>query len=105
MVEIKPEIIQLIKRFLKELDNSNINIKKAILFGSYAKGKEDEWSDIDIALVSEDFTGNRFDDNEMIRKAKFAVSYDIEPLTFLPNEFDETNPFIREILYYGVPIS
>ena len=39
-------------------------VKWAILFGSYAQGTFNEWSDIDLAIVSKVFVGDRFEDRK-----------------------------------------
>jgi predicted nucleotidyltransferase len=57
-------------------------ISKAFLFGSYAKGNFSDLSDIDLALVSSQFEGIRFNDRNRIRKYKFQVNSDIEPMPF-----------------------
>ncbi|MBN2060018.1 MAG: nucleotidyltransferase domain-containing protein, partial [Deltaproteobacteria bacterium] len=37
-----------------------------MLFGSWAKGAEHEESDVDVALISDVFTGDRFQDRRKI---------------------------------------
>ena len=56
MVEraINKEILNSINKFIKEI-KKHYNITTIILFGSYAKGTENEDSDIDIAVISDDF--------------------------------------------------
>lgn len=104
MAEVPTEIREIINRFLLKLSESHIEIQKAILFGSYSKSLNNEFSDIDIALVSPNFSGNPYYDNEKIRDAKFAVSYNIEAHTFTIDEFNESNLFVREILKNGIVI-
>ena len=105
MVEVPDKIIEIIKKFIEEARKDNINISQAILFGSYAKGTYNEYSDIDLAIVSEDFEGNRFYDNRKIRKSKLKISYDLEPHTYRPEQFTSDNPFVQEILEYGIAIN
>ena len=66
MVQLPFKIKEIIERYLKSLKQHNIPVKEAILFGSYAKGNYQEWSDIDIAIVSEIFVGDRIDDKDKI---------------------------------------
>ncbi len=47
------ELNNIIDEFLCDVAE-NFNINKAVLFGSYAKGKATELSDIDILIVSSD---------------------------------------------------
>jgi len=57
-----------------------------------------------IALVSEVFEGDRMADKDKIRKITLAVSSEIEVVPFPPNEFNEQNPFAREILQTGIKL-
>jgi predicted nucleotidyltransferase len=105
MVKIPDQIVEIIKQFIDEARKDNINITDAILFGSYAKGTYNEYSDIDLAVVSDDFEGNCFYDNRKIRRSKLKASYDLETHTYRPEEFNEDNPFVKEILEYGIRIN
>jgi len=51
----KREIIKIKKVLIELLKEIGISVEKMIIFGSYAKGKEKEDSDIDIIVVSKDF--------------------------------------------------
>ncbi|MBM2814154.1 MAG: nucleotidyltransferase [Ignavibacteria bacterium] len=104
MVEVPNNIIESIKRFAIEAEKNNINIQQAILFGSYAKGNNTEWSDIDVAVVSENFEGIRFYDNLKLSKPVVRTNIDIETHPFRPEDFTEDNPFVKEILEYGIRI-
>lgn len=104
MAEIPNQIRKIIDKYIRQLEDNNIHIRKAILFGSYAKGKADDWSDIDIALVSESFEGDRFDDRGKIRKITLSVSSNLSPLPFRPEDFSPENPFVKEIIEKGINI-
>jgi len=105
MDNTKDNIAHLLKKYIRELEKNNIRINKAILFGSYAKGNYDEWSDIDIALVSDDFTGNRFIDRDNIRKFKAKFDYKISPLPYKTGDFTKDNLFVADILEHGISIT
>lgn len=102
MVKIPDQIREIINKYIEELEDNHIHIRRAVLFGSYARGKADDWSDIDIALVSESFEGNRFDDRGKIRKITLSVSSDLSPLPFRPEDFSPDNPFVKEIIEKGI---
>jgi predicted nucleotidyltransferase len=102
MVQLPNKVKKTIDDYLKALNQGNIPIKEAILFGSYARGSYKEWSDIDIALVSEIFVGNRIEDKDKIRKITLSVSSEIEVLPFSPEDFDLQNPLAKEILETGI---
>ena len=93
-----------VKSYIAQLENIGIHVQQAILFGSYASGKYDEWSDIDLAIVSNDFAGNRFEDRSKIRKITLQVNSDISPMPFRPEDFNENDYFVKEILETGIRI-
>jgi len=105
MAKIPDEIKEIIQKFIDEASKNNIHISKAILFGSYANGTQNEWSDIDFAVVSDDFTGTRFYDWDLLKKAKFAVSYDLSPIPYKTEDFTPDNLFVKEILKTGIRIN
>ena len=104
MAEEQNIIDKKIHQFVFELKRIGINVEKAILFGSYAKGTYNEWSDIDLAVVSSDFKGIRIIDKENMVSAISAVDYDISPLPYRPEDFTEDDLFVKEILKTGIRI-
>lgn len=104
MVQFPAKVKHTIDRYIRELDRNNIPIKEAILFGSYAKGDYQEWSAIDIALVSDIFEGNRIDDKDKIRRITLSISSEIEVIPFAPDDFNLQNPFAKEILKTGIKL-
>ena len=46
---------KIIKYFTERLLESNIDVHKLVLFGSYNNGKPHKDSDIDLAIISDDF--------------------------------------------------
>ena len=76
---------------------------RAILFGSFAKGLQHEYSDIDLAVWEPSFIGSISLD--MVKLAPIKIKYPrIEFHTFQSNETVETNPFIEEILNGGITL-
>ena len=71
------------------------------MFGSYAKNCAD--SDIDIAIISDDFSGNIEQDFILAMKACKNIDLRIEPHIFTVNEF-ENNCFSEEILKDGIEV-
>ena len=104
MAQIPAKVRNTIDKYLASLRENNIPIKQAILFGSYARGNYHEWSDIDLALVSDIFEGNRIDDRGKIRRITLRVSCDIEVLPYRPQDFNSDDPFVKEIMETGIRI-
>ena len=104
MAQIPAQIQNIVKKYIAALEKQDIYVQKAILFGSHVHGRANEWSDIDIALVSDAFGGDRFDDRSKIRRITLSVSSDLSPLPFRPEDFIPENPFVKEILQKGVTV-
>jgi predicted nucleotidyltransferase len=104
MVHLPARVKNTITQYLQALQHNNIPIKEAILFGSYAKGNYQKWSDIDIALVSDIFAGDRIADKDKIRKITLSISSELEIIPFSPHDFNSQNPFAREIMETGIKL-
>ncbi len=93
-----------IRDFLNRLNENGLRVEKAYLFGSHARGNAREWSDIDIAVISKSFSGNRFDDMMSLFEVRRKCDLRIEPIPFHPDDFNEWDPLAGEILAYGIQI-
>jgi len=104
MAKIPYKVKNTIAEFLQALQMNNIPIRRAILFGSYAQGNYTEWSDIDLAIVSEAFQGDRMEDRDKIRPIKLSISSELEVLPYTPEDFTEEDPFVKEIIETGIEL-
>ncbi len=104
MAKIPHKVKNTIAKFLQALQMNNIPIRRAILFGSYARGNYTEWSDIDLAIVSEAFQGDRVEDRDKIRPIKLSISSELEVLPYTPEDFTEDDPFVKEIIETGIEL-
>ena len=59
MAKRRTEFTVKIERFIEILKNQ-FEVDKVILFGSRAKGKQNRWSDIDVAIISDNFANMNF---------------------------------------------
>ncbi|HAB52155.1 MAG: nucleotidyltransferase [Ignavibacteria bacterium RIFOXYB2_FULL_35_12] len=105
MAEVPTEIKSLLLNYITLLNRNNIPVEKAYLFGSYSKGKNKDFSDIDLAIVSNVFEGVRIKDRSKIRKITLSVSSILEVLPFNPKDFTEENPLVKEIIETGIRIA
>jgi predicted nucleotidyltransferase len=105
MVEIQSLVYKNVQSFLEKLRGAGFHIAKAYVFGSHVTGQVDQWSDIDVAIVSPQITNDRFE--ERIRLTELAVSIDdrLEPLPFNLDSFNDDDPFVRKIKNEGFLIS
>lgn len=100
----KDPAAEIVKRYIEELEKNRIQVLEAITFGSHAKGTSKPESDIDVALVSEAFTGDRFEDRRRIVPLRRKIDSRIEPIRFRPEDFDNGGAFADEIKRTGVVI-
>ncbi|RME34028.1 MAG: nucleotidyltransferase domain-containing protein [Thermoflexia bacterium] len=95
------QVLEIVERFLQALEKSGIRLSAAYLYGSYAGGAARPDSDIDVALVSEDFTGDWLEDHRRILSALLQSDSRIEPVSFRPEEFRDEHPLVWEIRAKG----
>jgi len=98
-------ITKIIDNYIQFLIEEQIIFKKAYLFGSYTKSTETKDSDIDIALVfdKENMT-DRFDLQVQLLTLASYIDTRIEPHPIDFDEFNNENPFAREIIKTGKEI-
>ena len=97
--------IELVRAFANELKNAGISLKKVYLYGSYAKNKQDESSDIDVAIAADEFTGFGFEDLKYFVDIHLKKNYYlIQPKTYQTDYFENGDPFIDEIIKTGIKI-
>ncbi len=97
--------INTVKHFAEAVRKQGVDLKAVILFGSYARGEQREWSDIDVALVADEFIGVSFEDIKRFIDVTIQKPYlFIESHTFNTSEFYEGNPFIAKIRRTGIVI-
>ncbi|MDO9399749.1 MAG: nucleotidyltransferase domain-containing protein [bacterium] len=95
-----------INKYIKILKADKLPIKKIILFGSYAKGEQHEWSDIDLCIISPKFK-DAFEALQYLwlKRKIFDIQYVIEPIGFSPKDFkDKYSSLVYEIKTTGIEI-
>ena len=97
-------IRSIVERYLRVLEDNRIRPQKAFLYGSAARGAMCPHSDIDVAIVSEDLTGRRLEDQLRLMELRWPVDLRLEPHPFRPEDFTPDDPEVAEILRTGVEI-
>jgi len=94
-----------VRNYAKEIKKQGVDLRKVILYGSFAKGTQHKWSDIDVALVADDFSGVGILDIPRFSRLNLKKPYiRIEPRTYPTDYFNEGDPFIEEIKNTGIEI-
>ena len=101
---INKALIQQLQDYKSALIDNGIQTESFYLFGSWAKEKQTKESDIDVAIVSKNFSGNRFYDSIKAAKIRQSINLQIEPITFRPEDFNDNDPLVDQIKNYGIKI-
>ena len=86
------------------MSNPNFeSIRHDVTFPLYvAAGLAQPWSDIDVAVVSPDFSEDLFEERLTLMQWAAAIDDRIEPQPFTPDRFGPNNPLASEIARRGV---
>lgn len=106
MVEktINKDILNSINKFIEEI-KKHYNITAIILFGSYAKGTETKDSDIDIAVISDDFE-DIYDCMADLMGMTWDIDARIEPHPITTEDYEKiSNPFVKEVVDTGIKVA
>ena len=98
----KKEIINIVRKYA-DLVEEKYPYSKVILFGSYAKGNPHKDSDIDVAVILNN--RNNFDSIQLeLMRLRRKIDSRIEPHPFTKKEFENSNPFVNEIILHGLEV-
>ena len=102
----KDAVLDAVKFLEKCLIEKGLEVSKIILFGSQVEGQTTHESDVDVAIVSEDFQGKDIFERAMLTKdaeiitiRKFMIPFDIITLTV--EEFESEASLIAEYVKSG----
>ena len=98
------EITGVVRRYIEELERNRFPISQALIFGSHARGTADNESDIDVALISQAFTGDRFEDRRKIVPLRRKIDTRIEPIPLKPEDFNNGGALVEEIKRTGIVV-
>ena len=101
---IDSRIMESIKKYIEKI-SQYYKIEAIILFGSYAKGTENEDSDIDIAIISSDFS-DIIEDGAKLIGLTWKIDTRIEPHPITTEDYQKvSNPFVREVVDTGIKVA
>jgi predicted nucleotidyltransferase len=95
--------LNIAKSFVFECLANGIHFYKVFLFGSAAKNQSHEWSDIDLLLVSDDFSDNIFENLDIYSKINFKYPI-IETHPYPTKYYLEGDDFLNEISKESVEV-
>ena len=104
---VEASVISSIKRYLASLPTIGIHARRAVLFGSFAKGESNQWSDIDLVVIAPEFD-REFDHTvaEDLWGARANSDIRIEPIPCGVREWeeDDSRPILEIARREGIMI-
>ena len=98
----KNEALECIGRFAKALESEGVCVSRIVLFGSYATGRYREGSDIDIVVISDDFTDKGYwERQDILADALYEVWKPIEATAMTVEEWEQGDSMIVEFARDG----
>jgi predicted nucleotidyltransferase len=101
MAQIAPDVLASVERFLAVV-RQRLRVDAAYLYGSQAVGSARPWSDIDVAVISPDFSEDLFQERVILMQWAAEIDDRIEPQPFTPERFGPNDPLAHEIARHGV---
>lgn len=98
------ELRKLIKGYQKKIEDMDIPIEHVYIYGSYAKGKAQKGSDVDVCVVSPAFE-DRIEGTMTLMKIRNDDELILSPLAFSPETFIDENPMAWEIKQTGISMN
>ena len=109
MAEVSAEsrkvVVDKVQALLENLESQGLAIEAAFLYGSQAAGVPDRDSDIDVAIVSSDLSGDRLDDWMRLNSVASRIDVRMEVIGFRPEQFRDENPLAWEVKTKGIKVA
>ena len=98
----KAAVMKIISDFGRALEAENIKPQKIILFGSFSAETQRPDSDIDLVVISEDFTGKDYWERiDILSVAIYTVFEPIEAVAMTPVEWQSGDSLIVDYARNG----
>ena len=93
-----------IEEYIQTLRQDALPVEQIVLFGSYAKGTQHKWSDIDLCIISPKFRNSWKATQYLWSKRLHDNGLTIEPVGFTKQDFQQPSSLIEEIKKTGIKI-
>jgi uncharacterized protein len=98
----KGTVIKIVDRFRQGIEARGVKAQKVILYGSHAYGTSTMASDIDIVVISEDFSGKGFWERiDILTDVIYELSAPLEAVALTPDEWERGESFIVDFARDG----
>jgi uncharacterized protein len=103
MVEIPVAVTDSVRHFIRILRKDK-RIISVYMYGSFVYGTADKWSDVDLAIISPDFSEDLFEERVNLMKIAVKIDDRIEPHPFRPDDFNLKHPLVKETSERGIKL-
>ena len=103
-VETQEEIVDKVRKLLRTLSSEGLDIAAAYLYGSRAIDAAHRDSDIDVAIVSSDLSGDRLENWCRLNKVAAQIDMRMEVIGFRPERFRDESPLAWEVKTKGIKL-
>ena len=94
-----------VREFLSVLQAEHFTITMAYLYGSHITETAHSDSDIDVAIVSPDLSGDRLEDWCQLNRIATRIDVRMEVIGFRPEQFRDEYPLVWEVKTTGVRLA
>ncbi|MCC9076740.1 nucleotidyltransferase domain-containing protein [Litorilinea aerophila] len=98
----REQLMRQVRELLRVLRSQNLEITAAYLYGSYDSGTAGPDSDIDVAVISPDLTGDRLQDRLRLTYVATRINPRFEVIGFRPEQFRDEHPLAWEVKTRGI---
>lgn len=102
--ETRDEVIEKVQKLLEALGSGGLDITAAYLYGSQAARTSYRDSDIDVAVVSRDLSGDRLEDWCRLNRVAAKIDVRMEVIGFRPERFRDESPLAWEVKTKGIKL-
>lgn len=97
---------KIVRNYAKALKKAHFPFHAIYLFGSHVKGTPHSWSDIDVAVVSDQFKKDFDKYRWLLWQIRMDIDKRIEPHGFTVDDFDnDEDPMAYEIKTTGIRLT
>lgn len=96
---------KIVKKYAIKLKTEKYPFSAVYLFGSHARNRNNKWSDIDVAVISDKLKSDWWKNEMLLSHLSLDVDSRIEPRGFTVKGFeDDSDPLVYEIKKTGVRV-
>lgn len=98
----KNAVVEIVARFRRGLEARGIRPQKIILYGSNATGVATPDGDIDVVVISSDFSGKRFWERvDLLSDVIYEIFSPLDAVAMTPDEWERGESFVVDLARKG----